>query len=84
MVDLGYLVLSHFLSEVHKQCCMKLCHSVTTNISFDSKRSKMTELRTNQGKVKGFTRNWEGTEISIYKNVPFAKVERFKKPIPYG
>ena len=44
----------------------------------------MTELRTNQGKVKGFTRNWEGTEISIYKNVPFAKVERFKKPIPYG
>ena len=44
----------------------------------------MVLLTTKQGKLKGFKRTWNGCDVSIFKNVPFARVSRFQKPKPYG
>ena len=48
----------------------------------------MVELVTNQGKIKGRTLSLKGQladkKVWQFQNIPFAKIERFEKPQPYG
>lgn len=48
----------------------------------------MVEIQTGQGRIKGRVVPLKGDladkEVWQFQNIPFAKVERFEKPTPYG
>ena len=64
-----------------------------SNIGYDldlieQQNKRMVELITNQGKIKGRTLSLRGQladkKVWQFQNIPFAKIERFEKPQPYG